>query len=383
MGAIEGAKSEEEKISALAKYVQQHMRSILDPEVTDAERTEFLKKLPNNRERTSAEIFKSKMALPDEMNVVFGALAIQAGQDARLVLVANRNEVIVDLKALPESYFVDDVALGIRAGNDWKIFSVSSRNLYPGMLPANEQGMAAVVTDSKSATFVAAPVSPPEASIESRVATLKLSAGGSLSGKVDETYTGYEAEHYRSLLEPKSPAQREQWFHDLMVKVFPDVEISALKIENIDDSVKPLVLSYQMDAPQFAQVTGKRILFHPNAFRKSQPALFSASERRYPVQFPFAWKEMDLIHIELPAGYELDSADNPGSVKFGDAGGYSLSMSTAKSRTAAELTVSRELTFGANGMILFPASVYPALKDAFDTVQLRDTHTIALKEKSQ
>ena len=136
-----------------------------------------------------------------------------------------------------------------------------------------------------------------------------------------------------------------------------------------------------MDAPQFGQITGKRIFFHPNAFRRSQSAPFKTSDRHYPVQFPFAWKETDILHIELPGGYELENAENPGSIGFGNAGAYLLRMGTAKTGAATELIVSRELAFGSNGMVDFPASVYPALKQAFDTVQLADTHTIALKGK--
>jgi hypothetical protein len=49
--------------------------------------------------------------------------------------------------------------------------------------------------------------------------------------------------------------------------------------------------------------------------------------------------------------------------------------------TAPLLAVSRELTFGSKGMILFPTSVYPTLKKVFDEIQLRDTHTLSLKEK--
>jgi hypothetical protein len=160
-----------------------------------------------------------------------------------------------------------------------------------------------------------------------------------------------------------------------------NIEIKELKIENIDDPALPLSISYQMNSPQFAQATGKRIIFHPNAFRSAQPALFKTSERRYAIQFPYAWKEIDVINIELPEGYALENAENPGSFKFGDAGGYSLSMAANANGAATELIVSRELVVGANGHMYFQAAEYPAIKKLFDNVQLRDTHNIALKEK--
>jgi len=378
--AVAGAKNDDEKLAAVTAYVRQRLRSVLDPDVTAAERTEFLKKLPENRDRNSGEILKSKMALPHEMNVVFGALATQVGLDVRPVMVANRDEVVIDVTNLPERYFVDDVALGIKAGDAWKVFSVSAEHLPPGMLPSEEQGMSAIVTDPKAAIFMKTPVAAPESSVESRTATLRLSANGTLSGDVDETYTGYKAETHRLLLARRSAAQREQWFRDRIVRMFPDAEITKLTVDNIDDSMKPVTVTYHLDAPLFAQVTGKRILFNPNAFRRSQSLLFSASDRRYPVQFDFAWKEIDLIRIELPEGYELEHAENPGTFSFGEPGSYELKMAVQQG-TAPLLAVSRELTFGSKGMILFPTSVYPTLKKVFDEIQLRDTHTLSLKEK--
>jgi hypothetical protein len=376
--AVADAKTDEEKIVALTTFVRKRLRSIFDPEVTEAERTDFIKKLPENRERNSAEIFKGKFALSSEMNVLFAALASQVGLDVRPVLVANQREVTIDLTTLPERYFIDDVALGMKAGEGWRVFSVSSRYLYPGMLDSEEQGMPAIVTDPKAALIMKTSVTTPDLSVESRSAKLKLSDKGSLSGDVHEGYTGYRAEEYRLRLARQSPAQREQYFHDRIVRMFPDAEVTDLKIENIEDAPAPVLVSYHMDAPLFAQITGKRVFFHPSPFRRSQAAIFSASERRYPVQFPFAWKETDQIQIELPAGFELENADNPGSFNFGDPGGYSLSMALRKG-TTTELVVNRELTFGAKGSILFPASAYPSLKKVFDEVQLRDSHTLALR----
>jgi len=375
-----GAKNDDEKIAGITSYVRQHVRNVFDLDVTDAERADFIKKLPDTRGRNSAEIFKSKMALPQEMNVVFAALAMQVGLDVRPVMVANRSEAAIDITKLPERYFVDDVALGIKEGDGWKVFSVSAKHLFPGMLPSEEQGMFAIVTDPKAAIFMKTPIAPPESSIDSRTATLRLAPNGSLSGVVDEMYTGYRAENFRLLLAQKSAAQREEWFHDRIVRMFPEAEITRLEVDNIDDSTKPVVVAYHIDASLFAQVTGKRVLFHPNVFRRSQGALFSASDRHYPIQFDFAWKEIDAIRIDLPEGYELEHAENPGDFSFGQTGSYALRMSTQTGSTT-ELVLSRELTFGANGMILFPVSVYPTLKKVFDEIQLRDTHTLSLKEK--
>jgi hypothetical protein len=376
--AVSDAKTDEERILAIILAVRARVKHFGDPEVTVAERDEFIKKMPKDRERNSAEIFKGSLALSSEMNLLVGALATQAGLDVRPAMIGNRNEGRIDPRNFADEYFADDIAIAIKAGDSWKFFEVTDKRLYPAMLPAEEEGMFAIVTDSKAPILTHTPVPAPEASSEIRTAKLKLSAKGSLAGDVDEGYTGHRAEYYRSILSGKSAAQAQEWFHDRLLQMFPDADVTALKVENMDDSLKPLQVSYHMDAPFFAQVTGKRMLFEPNAFRRAQASPFSASDRSYPVEFPYAWKEVDDIHIELPQGFELDNADSPGGFDFGDAGSYKLSIRVQKG-AATELVTSREFVFGAKAVLQFPVTSYPTVKRVFDQVRLRDTHTLSVK----
>jgi hypothetical protein len=376
--AVSDAKTDEEKILAIILAVRARVKNFGDPEVTVAERDEFIKKLPKDRQRNSAEIFKGSVAFSSEMNLLVAALATQAGLDVRPAMIGNRNEGTIDPKTFADEYFADDVAIAIKAGDSWKFFDVTDKRLYPAMLPAEEEGMFAIVTDSKAPILTQTSVPAPEDSSEIRTAKLKLSAKGSLAGDVDEGYSGHRAEYYRSILSGKSAAQVQEWFHDRLVRMFPDADVTALKVENMDDSLKPFQVSYHMDAPLFAQVTGKRMLFEPNAFRRAQAAPFSASERSYSIQFPYAWKEVDQIHIELPEGFELDNADSPGGFDFGEPGSYKLSISVRKG-AATEIVTSREFVFGAKGVLLFPVASYPSVKKVFDEVRLRDTHALSVK----
>jgi len=160
--------------------------------------------------------------------------------------------------------------------------------------------------------------------------------------------------------------------------MFPDGEVTAIKLENVDDASKPLAARYHLEAPRFAQVTGKRILFQPSAFRRSQASPFTAAERRFPINFPYAWQEVDDVHIRLPEGFVLDNADSPGGLDFGDAGSYRLEMRVANG-AEPEFLLSRVFTFGNKGILFIEAKNYPTLKKVFDTVQVRDAHAISLK----
>jgi hypothetical protein len=372
-----GAGDDEAKVTALVSLVRKRVRNLFDSEVTDAERQRFIEKMPKDRNRTSAEIFKSGIGLASEMNVVFAALAQEAGLETRPALVGNRNEIVFSPQ-LAERYFLDDQAMAVKLGSTWKIVDVGRKSLAPGMLPWEEEDMFALLTDPKAPTFIKAPPAPPEASLDRRTARLQLSREGTLAGEVDESYTGHKAEQLREEIAEKSPAQREEWLRDEVVRLFPDAEVTAIQLANVDDAAKPVTVHYHLDARRYAQVTGKRVLFQPSPFRRAQGSPFTATDRRFPISFPYAWKEVDEIHIGLPEGFALDNADSPGSLDLGEAGSYKLSMKVAQG-SVPDFQLSREFVFGNRGILYFPAKNYPAVKQAFDAIQARDAHAISLK----
>jgi hypothetical protein len=377
--ATGSAKTDDEKLAALAAYLRKNVRSIFDSSVTSAERAQYFQSLPKGRERNAAEVFKIGLASSDEMNRAFAALAIEAGLDARLALLASHNEIEFQPKTMADSYFLDRHAVAVKQGEGWNMMDLSRKHLPAGMLPWDEEGVFALISDPKEPRFVKTNNSPPEASIDEHLGHFKLSPEGTLSGDASERYTGHRAAEYRGELAERSPAQQEEFFRDRLAHVFPRGDFTDLKIENANDAEKPLRITYHLNAPGFAQVTGKRTLFQPNAYRRAQNTPFTASERKSIVQFPYAWKEVDRIRIDFPDGYDLENADNPGSLKLGNLGAYNLDMVLTKTGPARSLNTIREFTFGGSGNLYFDVGNYPALKKVFDEIRVRDTHSISIK----
>lgn len=376
--AVSGATSDADKIDRLGDYLRKHVRVLGDPEVTSAEVQQYVAKFPKGRARTATEILKSGLASDKEMNVAFAALATAAGMDVRTALVADRTDIAFSPKTMMDRYFLDRAALAVRDDKSWKFVDVSQKLIAPGSLPWEEEGVYALITDPKDPEFVTTPMSPASASLDQNIATLHLEANGSLTGNVETEYTGHRAEAYRSQLQNEAAAQREEWFRDRISHMFPESEVTLLAIENVNDPRKPLRITYHLSAPGFAQVTGKRILFQPNVFRRAVASPFTASERKTVIEFPFAWKEVDQIKVFLPEGFSIENADNPGSLNLGSIGSYKLDMTYTKG-TPLVWTTKREFTFGEGGNLYLDPPAYPQLKRIFDTIHTHDMHSIALK----
>ena len=374
--AVSGAKDDNEKVVRLIQYIRANIRDVYGHNVSEEERTRFFKKRPKDREATAAEIFKSGMGTETELNILFAAMAMEVGLDARPALIANRNDLVFS-KALPEDYFLDNIDMAVMIGGKWKVYDVSARDLPPDMLSWREEGVPALVTDAKDPQFIITPVSVPEASTKIRTAHLTLTDDGTLEGDVDAKWTGHEAWRRRVELEGESESQQQEKEKDAIVAEYPQAEVSDLHLDNLAKADRPLELRYHVRIPQYAGRTGKRILFQPMFFERSDGPLFTAADRQYDVVFPNAWRESDDVSIRLPDGFALEKPESPGEQPFGNAGSYAVKMKILNGNT---LAFTRELVFGNKGNIVFGRDKYPILKNVFDEINRRDSVTLSLKQ---
>lgn len=376
--AVEGKSGEEEKVVALIGYLRKNLRNLFDASVTDAERAKVIKSMPRERARTSAEIFKSGIGMPDELNTLFAAMAQAVGLEARPALVGNRDGVLFQ-PAMADSYFLSNIDMAVKIGGKWKIFDATTNRLPANMLEWREEGTQALVSDPKAPTFIATPLSPPGDSVSMRRGKFTLDEEGVLSGEVEYYFTGHAAADERADKRGESPEKQQELVKQMVSAAFPGAEVTGIQVENVDDTSKALAYRGQIRVSGYAQRTGKRLLFAPLFFQQGTTPRFSASERKHPIAFPYAWQEDDEIRIKVPEGFRLDNAESPGDLTFG-AGEYRLKMGTLPTR---EFVASRKLEFGRNGGLVFDVAAYPALKRLFEEVHKRDTTVLSLKAEGQ
>jgi len=361
----------EDTVAALLKYLWKHTRGFYDPGVTDAERAKV--KMPKDRWRTAGEILDSGLGTADELNILFAALAANAGLEARPALMPSRQDMFFDPK-MAEEYFLDNVDMAVKIGDAWKFYDVSARNLPAGMLSWPEEGVKVLLSDPKKPTFAETPYAPPEASLTQHTAKFALSEEGGLEGDVTEVYTGHSAGDRRRDFSGESEARQQEIVKEGIVAVFAPAQVTAISVQNVDDSAKPLEVRYHLKLDGYAGRTSKRILLQPLFFQRGSVPMFTATARTYDIAFPYAWKELDNISITLPTGFILEKPETPDPISFGS-GSYSLSVSKPG---AGELAVTRQLVFGLKGALFLQKKDYPVLKSLFDEIHSRDNQAVAL-----
>ena len=242
------------------------------------------------------------MGTGTDIDMLFASLAIAAGFDARMVRLSDRSDTFFD-KSFPDDYFIQAYDIAVKVGDQWRFYDPASTYVPLGMLRWQEESQEALLSDPKEPIWLKTPLSPPGKSKVKRTATLTLSEDGTLEGDAQIEYYGHLAVYRKEWDDDDSPAQREETLRDSVKKQMSTADLSAIKVENVTDPLKPFVYNFHIKVPGYAQRTGKRLFLQPEFFQHGIEPLFSGSERKYPVYFNYPWSEEDSVTIELPAGF--------------------------------------------------------------------------------
>lgn len=371
--AISGAATPEEKLERLFEFCRSKIKNINDDAsgMTTEERAKL------KASKSPAETLSRGMGTGTDIDMLFAAMAIASGFDARVAKLASRSDVFFD-KSFPDDYFMQAYDIAVKVGDKWRFYDPASTHVPLGMLRWQEEAQEALLSDPKEPVWVTTPLSPPDKSKVKRTAKLTLSEDGTLEGDVDVEYYGHMAVYRKEWDDDDSPAQREETLREAVKKRMSTADVSAIRIENVTDPLKPYVNRYHIRVPGYAQRTGKRLFLQPEFFQRGIAPLFSGSARKYPVYFDYPWSEEDMVTIELPAGFALDNADAPPPFSAGNVGDYKPSIGISKD--GRTMVYKRTFFFGGGDTIIFPVDSYAKLKTYFDAVHQGDNHTVTLKQ---
>jgi hypothetical protein len=364
------AKSDDEKLQRLFEFCRTKIKNVNNDAsgLTSEERA----KVKENK--SPSDTLKRGTGSGADIDMLFAALANASGFDARIVLAPDRGDMFFD-KGLANGYFIGPQNIAVNVGGKWQFFNPGFNYVPYGMLRWQEEGEPSLITDPKQPVWVMTPMSPPEKSLVKRIAKLTLSEDGTLEGDVSIEYTGHFAIERKEEIDEESDTERETSLKDEIKERMSAAEITNVKIENVTDHVKPLVFSYHVRLPGYAQRTGKRLFLQPAFFQHGVGPLFATTDRKYPVYFHYPWSEDDRVEIGLPKGYALDNADAPAPFGSGSISDYKPTLGvTSDGKT---LVYKRSFFFGG---VLFQVETYPLLKNYFDLMHKQDNHSIALKQ---
>lgn len=374
MEVTSSASSPDDKLRLLYNFCQTQIKNAsFDTAVATGEKSKA------DKIKSVADVLKFRVADSPYIDMLFGAMASSLGFDARVAFMGDRRKMFFDPRMTSES-LVHPGAIAVKVGNNWKFYNPGLPFAPLGMLVWYEEDVWALLVGEKQHAWERTPLASHDKSVTKRTGRFKLAEDGSLEGTVTIEMSGHPALTNRIDLYDREPAAREQDLRDDIKRRVSSGEVSEVSIENVTDTSKPLIYRYKIKVAGYAQKTGKRLFFQPGFFEYGVGPTFSSPSRKYDIFFTHPWSEMDDIEISLPAGFQLDGAEQPGQVSDpGNIGSLDINIGVDKDVTL--MKYKRKFHFGGGGSILFPAGVYSNLKTLFDEFNKRDAHSIGLKQK--
>ncbi len=376
--ALDGIVAPKDSIGTKLQKIFDYCRTKIVNRDRDAHRFTAEQRRKFKANEKAADTLKNGSGTSHDINVLFAALVRAAGIDARWAACNDRNFMLFDEK-IGEPFLLPDWVVAVDRGNEWYYCDPGATYLPFGTVPWSNTDTAALLAEPEGTDkMITVPGGPPDSSVRSRNAELRLDAEGTLEGDVTEQYTGQWGASLKYTLDGKTDAEREEYIRNEFQEHQKLAEVTAVKVANATDPLADLQIAYHLRIPEYADRTGTRLFFQPSALQKGVPPVFEAATRRSVILFPYRSTEQDEIRLVMPEGYTLEEPAAPEGLEMGKLGDYTVQILFQKSRR--ELTYKRKLTLAG---LAFPVTTYPAIKRAFEIIHERDNHLLTLRKDAE
>ena len=336
---------------------------------------EQVKKLERNA--TASDTLEQGNGTGLDIDFVFAALARAAGFEVRLAACNDRQAITFNPAIVEPVMMLPHRAIAVYLDNAWRYFDPGASYLPFATLGWRYCDTVLLMSDPKGTSeLTIAPGDPAEASLRKRKATFRLQADGTLDGDVAETYTGQAEANLKYQLDYRTQEKRVVFIRTRLRAHQTQARVRSVLIENADNPLAPLKISYHLNIPAYADRTGTRLFFQPAVFEKGAAAMFADAERKTDIIFPYRFVEDEEIHITLPTGYTLEAGSAPEGLNVPNFGKYDVTILVNKKTN--ELTYKRSLSLVQIG---FKPSAYASIKTIYDLVHTQDAHMLTVKRE--
>lgn len=249
------------------------------------------------------------------------------------------------------------------------IFDPTDEETPIGDLPDHLQGSLALIDSKTETDLVKMPITSPEMNQLERTATLELQANGAIAGQIKEEANGQIAARFRMqfrrLSKPDYTGMIERW----LTSGATSAKLS--KMEPADNAVDGrFTLNVEFSANQYAQLMQDRLLvFKPVVVSRREDLALTAATRKHPVVLE-ANVYSETVNVKLPAGFTVDEVPDP--VKLETAFGTYVTSYEVKNN---QLVFKRQLSQQATTIA---AADYDKVRKFFESIRAAENAPVVL-----
>lgn len=317
-----------------------------------------LKKIITEKKGNSAEVNAVFIQLLRDLNITANPVVLSTRSNGQLIpwkiTTDALNYVVAKVEIDSTTYYTD----------------ATSKNCPVGLLPIRTQnGKGRLIANQ----WRWEDLDTKKISNEATMVQLTLGDDGNFTGKSRHSNTNYEAYVVRNELETLS----EEEYIENIEKANSGLEIGQFEIKNKDNIYKKLSLSMDFVLKNKAEITGDLISFSPMAFEQVTENPFLHEKREYPVDFAYPKLDSDMIMIDIPKGYVIESTPKSVNIQLPDgAGSFIYVVQTQNNK----IVVNSRLKLNKKR---YSVDEYPLLKQLFGLLINKHAEPIVLKKQVQ
>ena len=322
--------------------------------------------------KNAADVLSHKRGNQTQLTQLFVGMARAAGMKAYFLLVPDRSEELFVPGWLSFRQF-DDVVAIVNVDGTEKYFDPGCRYCAYGHLAWQHTLVKGLREGDKGPEFGSTPGDDYKFNTVSRLANLKMSDTGEVTGKIDLTFTGAEAVDWRHKAlggdEESLNHELRTYLEDMVPR---SLQVKVNKTENLTDYELPLKVSYEVTGTMGTH-TGKRVILPSDIFLSGSTATFADEKREQAVYFHYPRALVDAQRLNLPATMSVEATPAVAKFDLPSQEAYGLSVvSDAKGFTTRRQHVQAEL-------LVMPKD-YDGLRKYYTQFESKDQESVVLKE---
>lgn len=186
-------------------------------------------------------------------------------------------------------------------GKDTIWLECTSQTQSPGYMGSSTGDRKAILIDEDGGHVVSTPRYSINDNVQVRLVNASINAEGNLDAQVNTRFTGVQQEQAHGLLYGASKEQREKYLNRALN--LPTYQVDKSNYEEERGSLPAMKEYLHVTSPAYASVSGKRLFIAPNLFNKTGLRYSPDSVRKYDIVCTQAFRDVDSITIQVPAGY--------------------------------------------------------------------------------
>ena len=299
-----------------------------------------------------------------DINLMLTSMLRSAGLEANPVLVSSRGNGVPLFPTLNGFDYV--ISIVQFPDNSYVLLDATELYSLPNVLPVralNWDGR--IVTKDGTSSWVK--LSSTKHAIEDNMMMVKISDDLIVEGLIRTKYENLNALNFRKNY---NHIKEEELIKDYEEN--NNIETEEFKILNQEDIYKDIVRNVKFSSEDLIEQIGNKLYIEPNLFLTKRENPFKLAERKYPVDFATAWRDINRVSIEIPEGYTVEKLPESLAIALPNNLGvfkYQVSQNGNKVKSLSILEFNSAM---------IPSEYYAYLKDFYSKLVKKQTEKIVL-----